>query len=435
MKILSFTAGAGRMYCGSCLHDNSLAAELKRQGHDVILQALYTPTRTDEANVSQRRVFFGGISVYLEERFSVFRRLPGFLDALWDRPSVIARFAGRGVEVDPKVLGELTVSILRGAHGHQHKEIGKLVDWLRHEPPPDVVTLPFTLLISLAEPLKRATGRPVVCALQGEELFLSSLQEPWRGEALELIRGQARHVDAFIAVSEYAANYMSGYLGIPRERIRVVPLGIPLDGHAPRAGRPDESHRIGYLARIAPEKGLRLLCEAYRFLRRERGLPPSRLVAAGYLPPENKEYLAEISARMKEWGYEREFQYHGELDRANKIAMLRSLDVFSCPCTYDEPKGLPVLEAMANGVPVVQPRRGSFPEMLEECRGGLLVDPDSAEALAAGIERVLGDGELAANLSRQGYEDVHARRGIAQEARRTIAAYEAVLAAASPSPR
>ncbi|NOT60097.1 MAG: glycosyltransferase family 1 protein, partial [Acidobacteria bacterium] len=64
MRILYFTAGAAGMYCGSCLRDNALATELMRQGHDVTLVPLYTPTLTDEPNVSQEKVLFGGISVY-----------------------------------------------------------------------------------------------------------------------------------------------------------------------------------------------------------------------------------------------------------------------------------------------------------------------------------------------------------------------------------
>ena len=57
MKILAFTAGAAQMYCGSCIRDNALAAELKAQGHDIILLPIYTPTLTDETNVAAHKVF------------------------------------------------------------------------------------------------------------------------------------------------------------------------------------------------------------------------------------------------------------------------------------------------------------------------------------------------------------------------------------------
>ena len=180
MRILSLTAGAASMYCGSCLRDNALAAELIRQGHDVTLLPFYTPTLTDEENVSrQEQVFFGGISVYLEQHMPWFRgrRL---LDRLVDAPRVIKAFTSGSIAVDPKQLGAMTVSTLRGANGHQRKEIDKLIEFVTGEPPPDVVNIPYTLLISLAAPLKRALGRPVVVTLQGEDLFLEGLPEPYR---------------------------------------------------------------------------------------------------------------------------------------------------------------------------------------------------------------------------------------------------------------
>ena len=126
MKILAFTAGAARMYCGSCLRDNALAAELMRQGHDVILLPLYTPTRTDEANVSDSRVFMNGITVYLEQQSAFFRKTRWLLDRLWDAPWLMRLAAKSSIAVDPRVLGEMTVSMLRGEDGYQRKDIAKL---------------------------------------------------------------------------------------------------------------------------------------------------------------------------------------------------------------------------------------------------------------------------------------------------------------------
>src|SRR5438045_2862458 len=127
MKILSITAGAAGMYCGSCLRDNALAAELISEGHDVILLPLYTPTLTDEPNVSAHKVFFGGISVYLEQKVPLFRRLPGFLDWLWDTEAALRAASKSSIATSPRMLGELTVSMLKGEEGNQRKEFGKLV--------------------------------------------------------------------------------------------------------------------------------------------------------------------------------------------------------------------------------------------------------------------------------------------------------------------
>ena len=124
MRILSLTAGAASMYCGSCLRDNALAARLMKLGHDVTLLPFYTPTLTDEENVSrQEQVFFGGISVFLEQHSSLFRKAPRFLDRMVDAPAVIKAFTSGSISVDPKQLGALTVSTLKGEDGHQRKEI------------------------------------------------------------------------------------------------------------------------------------------------------------------------------------------------------------------------------------------------------------------------------------------------------------------------
>ena len=170
MKIVAFTAGAGPMYCGSCIRDNALAAEIKSQGHDITLVPIYTPTLTDEPNVSEHKVFCGGISVYLEQHSALFRKTPGLLDRLWDSPWALKLASRRSIAVNPRLLGELTVSVLRGEDGFQRKEIRKLTSWLRSEPPPDIVTLPNSLLIGLARPIRESVGRPVCCTLQGEDL-------------------------------------------------------------------------------------------------------------------------------------------------------------------------------------------------------------------------------------------------------------------------
>src|SRR5215510_7815363 len=113
MKILSITAGAAGMYCGSCLRDNAMAAELMRSGHDVQLVPIYTPTLTDDANVSQHRVFFGGISVYLQQYSALFRHTPWIIDRLWDSHLALKLAARKSIAVDPNSLGELTVSMLK----------------------------------------------------------------------------------------------------------------------------------------------------------------------------------------------------------------------------------------------------------------------------------------------------------------------------------
>ncbi|CAN5820312.1 glycosyltransferase family 4 protein [soil metagenome] len=402
MRILSFTGCAGSMYCGSCLRDNALAAELLRRGHDVLLTPVYTPTRTDEQNVSGKQVFFGGISVFLEQHSPIFRHTPRFLDRIWDSSWALRLATKRQITVDAKHLGEMTVSMLKGVHGYQAKEIEKLLEWLRTEPPFDVINLPYALLLGLAEPLKRELKRPVCVTLGGDDLFLDALGAPHRQHAMELIARASTHVDAFVPVSQYYMDFMPTYLGVPADKMRLAPLGINLDAFAPRGPKREGPFTIGYLARIAPEKGLHVLAAAYVQLRKRSGTDGIRLVAAGYLPREHSGYLDDVKAVLRTAGLEHEFEYRGEVDRAQKVAFLHELDVLSVPTTYKEPKGLFVLEALAAGVPVVQPDHGAFPEMVETAGGGLIVKPDDPDALADGILALRMDPELAASLGRAG---------------------------------
>jgi glycosyltransferase involved in cell wall biosynthesis len=431
MRILSLTAGAGQMYCGSCLRDNALAAELLARGHDVMLQPVYTPTLTDEANVSGNHVLMGGISVYLAQKVPLFRHTPKWLDRMWDAPGVIRAATKRAISTDPHMLGDMTVSMLRGEGGAFQKEMEKLTDWLALAPPPDLTVLPNSLLISLAAPIARATRRPVGVTLQGEDLFLDGLEEPYRTESLRLIREHAASVDGFVAVSRFYAPVMARLLEIEPSRIHVIPLGITTRDIEPRGPRGAAPPRIGFFGRIAPEKGLHVLCDAYRVLRESGRLPQATLEAGGYLAPEHRAYLEGIEQQMKACGLATEFRYHGALDRTAKLAFLRSLDVFSMPATYEEPKALSVIEALATGVPVVQPRLGAFTEIVENTGGGLLVPHNDVEALAGGIARVLQDPVEWAHLSAAGASGARTHYSIGREADRALEVYAAIAGTAS----
>lgn len=427
MKITYITAGAGGMYCGSCIRDNALAASLTRRGHDVTLLPLYTPTRTDEENVSQRRVFFGGISVYLEQYVSLFRKTPWFLDRLWESPWLLRAVSGRGVQTHPAQLGALTVSVLEGTHGHQRKELDKLVHWLRDQPRPDVVDISNSMLIAIAEPLKQALGCPINCTLQGENIFMDGLLEPYRTRATELIRSHVPYVDSFVAVSDYYARCMSRYLGIPGAKMRVVPLGVDVDRFRPGPDCEFGPLTIGYLGRMAPEKGVRSLCESYRRLREQGQLDGGRLELAGYLGPEHRAYWRSIEREVAAWGLGEEISYRGELDLEHKVEFLQALDVFVVPAVYDDPKGMSLVEAMACGVPVVAPRRGTYTELLERTGGGVLVEPENSAVLEEILQRLDSNRTELAELGRRAAEGIRQYYSTSEMTNRALDAYERLV--------
>jgi glycosyltransferase involved in cell wall biosynthesis len=431
MRIVYITAGAGGMYCGSCMKDNTLVTALVRQRCEALLVPTYTPIRTDEKDVSQPRIFFGGINVFLQQKVGLFRHTPWFFDRLLDLPRLL-RWASRfAVKTRAEKLGDLTVSMLRGHHGHQRKEVDKLVSWLAAEVKPDLINLPNALLSGMVPDLKSRLGVPLVCTLQGDDVFLESLPQPHRGQALDLIREHCRQVDGFIATSADYADFMAGYFAIPRERIHVVYPGLNLAGHgAPRPERAGQPFTIGYFARICPEKGLHLLVEAFCILRQTPGLPPCRLRISGWLGAHNQPYLAEQHKRIQQAGLGEHFEHVESPDQASKVRFLQGIDVLSVPATFREPKGLYVLEALANGLPVVQPRHGSFPELVEATGGGLLVNRDDPHDLARGLRQFLENPAHAEELGRKGREMVHQRFHADQMARDTLAVYARYVAPA-----
>jgi glycosyltransferase involved in cell wall biosynthesis len=424
MRITYITAGAAGMYCGSCMRDNTLVAALARHGHDALLVPCYLPIRTDEEDVSQKRVFFGGLNVYLQQKWGLFRRTPWFLDRLLDAPSLLRWAAGFAGKTRAEELGDLTISILRGEHGKQKKEVAKIAQWLAAEVKPQVVNLTNALLSGMVHELKRAVRAPVLCSLQGDDIFLEALPEPFRTEALNLVREHCREIDGFIATCGYYANFMAEYFDIPRGRIHVVYPGLNLRGHGGgRPGREGRPFTVGYFARICPEKGLHVLADAFRLLRREMGAGPCRLRVSGWLGESNKKYFHDIQRGIKEAGFADDFEHVESPSHDDKVCFLQGIDVLSVPAPYREPKGLYVLEALANGVPVVQPRHGSFPELIEATGGGLLVEPNDPRALADGLRRLIEDKALADELGRKGKEAVHARFHADRMADETAAVY------------
>lgn len=456
MRIAYITAGAAGMYCGSCLHDNTLAAALLKLGENVILVPMYTPLRTDEPDVSINRVFFGGVNVYLQEKLPLFRHTPWWMDRLLDNPALLNSLSGRAGSVDPLKLGDLTVSMLRGEAGNQRKEVEKLVHWLVTDIKPDVVHLSNSMQLGMVKTIRERGGLPVVCQLSGEDLFLEKLPPPHYDRARELLRDRAVEVEAFVAMNHYYADFMAEYLAVDRARVHVIPHGLNLEGHrqpaiqteadrqppAPpgvkpttiAATRDTQSNRpriIGYLARICEDKGLHLLVDACERLAKRTDMPPFELRAAGYLGEGDRPYLEKIQSRTSTGPLAGRFKYMGELDRAEKIAFLQSVDVFSTPTVYRESKGLPALEAMANAVPVVLPDHGSFSEMIGDIGGGLLHRPHDPADLAEKIGELLLHPVRAAQLGVTGQIAVHGRYNAVAMARKTIDLYRQVIRASN----
>jgi glycosyltransferase involved in cell wall biosynthesis len=443
MRIAFLAGGAAGMYCGSCLHDAALANAMRAQGDDFILIPAYTPLRLDDETPVERRIFFGAIDVYLQEKIPWWRAHGAAIGRMLGAPALLRGLSRLAAGTSPSSLGGLTVSILRGEEGNQRRSLRELAAWLRSEVRPDVVHLSNALFVGFAREIREAAGAPIVAGLQGEDLFLDGLVEPHRSEALGLLRERSADVDRFVSPSAYYAEVMARRAGIDPARIAVVRPGVRSngDGAGPMAGAESGLEAaarppvIGYLARISPEKGLHVLADAFRRLVASREFPGLRLRAAGYLGPRERRYAAAVRRSLANGDVRDEVEILGTIDGREKLAFLRSIDVLSVPTVHPEPKGLFVLEAFASGVPVVQPAHGSFPELVEPAGAGLLHAPGDPQDLAEKLATVLRDADLRRRLgeaARAAARDIFTPRRMAEGMREVYRGLPGRAAATAP---
>jgi glycosyltransferase involved in cell wall biosynthesis len=436
MNLTILAAGAGGMLCGSCLRDSALARALIRAGHNVSLIPLYTPLRTDEKDVSVKRVFYGGLNTWLQHAIGlIFRHTPRFIDRIFDSTWML-NFAGKlGANTSPAKLGPFTVGILKGREGPQIKELRRLMRFLKNDAKPQVVTLPNAMFMGVAPYLRSELKVPIVCELTGEDIFLDAMIDPWKTKARDLMRAHTKHVDRFIATSNYYAEKMAEYLALPRSRIETIYPGISkehLSDHLPT--RPvDRPPTVGYFARICPEKGLDRLVDAFKILRTLEGMENAKLRAAGYLGPNNIKWFDDLKEKIKREGLADHFTYVGEVDLQGKLDFLDSLDVLSVPTAYQEAKGIFVIESLARGIPVVQPAHGSFRELIYTTGAGTLVPPNEPKHLAEGLAKILRDHQLRQNLGQLGMAAVRSQFTDDHMAAKMIQVYEELLKWQPPS--
>jgi glycosyltransferase involved in cell wall biosynthesis len=393
------------MYCGGCLRDNALVAALRKLGHQVTMVPLYLPLTLDEPDQSgETPVFFGGLNVYLEQKSAWFRKAPDWLPRLLTSRPLLAWASGRAAQTRAADLGELTLSMLRGETGNQARELDTLIAWLKTQSAPDVVCLSNALLIGMVRRLNSELRVPVACALQGEDSFLDALPESHRAACWETLAERAREVDLFVAPSRYFGALMQERLRLPAQRVCVVPNGIRLDGYAGAKAESAQARApiLGFFARMCPDKGLDTLVEAYVRLRQQGRVPGLKLRVGGSCGPGDAAFVSSLQEKLRAAGLAGDAEFVPNPGRADKIALLRSLSVFSVPARYSEAFGLYVIEAMAAGVPVVQPRASAFPELIEATGGGVLCAPGSAQALAEALEALLLNPAQAQRLAEAG---------------------------------
>ena len=403
MRVLYLTAGTGGFFCGACIRDNALTHALRGMGHEVHLMPLYLPMTLDQSDASDCPLFLGGVNVWLQDKVSLFRHTPRFIDKLFDSKPFLKIAGQRSGMTDAKVLGHMTVNSLKGLAGTQKKEIRRMQKWLRANLEVDVICLSNLLLLGLAPALREVFPVPVVVTMQSEESFLDALPAPYGDEAWALLQDACKDVRGFIGISHFHARLMEQRLHLDRDRVRVVYNGIDLNGFTTTESAPSHPE-IGYVSRMHPSKGLHTLIDA--FIQLSDNIPEARLRLVGSLTDSEELYVKEQREKLSQAGLEGRVSWHFNVTHEEKIQHIQKMSLVSVPTTYAEGFGLYVVESLACAVPLVLPERGSFTELIGDTEGGHLYHVESGEhevdVLCQTLKDVLADLPALHDLGAQG---------------------------------
>ncbi len=423
MKVVHIVPGSGgTFYCQNCMRDGALVQALRRAGEDVVMVPMYLPMFTDGDPVQGGApVFFGGINVWLQQQHPFFRKTPRWLDRFFDTKWMLRRAAKMEGTTDAGQLGPMTFSMLEGARGNQAKEVGRLVEWLAQEEKPDVVHLSNALLIGLAAEIKARLKVPVVCSLQDEDGWLDAIPPPYNEACWEAIRARTGDVDRFVAVSNWYADRMAKRLKMPRGLIDVVHIGIDLAGYE-QAFMDFDPPVLGYLSRMNATLGLEKLVDAFIALKQSPQFARLKLKATGGAVGDDLACIDAQREKLAQAGFEKDAEFIVEFDRPQRQKFLKSISILCVPVEQGEAFGSYILEAMAAGVPVVQPAAGAFPEIIEATGGGLIY-----HKLTETLGELLSNPPLARRLGENGRTAVFERFSVETMARDTIAIYRKLV--------
>lgn len=428
MKIIHIIPGSGNtFYCENCLRDSALVKALRRHGHDVLMAPMYLPMFSDTQSQSREApVFFGAVRLYLTERFKWARKLPLPVQKLLDSSpalKIAARMAG---STNAQGLDELTLAMLQCDHENISNEADRLIDWLESSERPEVVHLSNALLLGLAPKIKNKLKTSLVCSLQDESAWIDPMLPEMRRRIRKAMAERARYVDAFVAPSEYYSERMRDFLQLDPARIRLVHVGIDLDEVSPHTP-PFDPPVIGYLSRITSSMGFDILVDAFLTLKREAQFNTLKLRVTGGSVGEDKKFILRLKDRLAAAKVLNDVEFIEDLSREARLRFLDSLTLLSVPSRYPEAFGTFQIEAMAAGVPVVQPAIGAYPEIIEATGGGKTYDPNTPQALASAINELLSDPDNTAALGKRGSNSVFGNFSIDAMARKMVELYSQLL--------
>jgi glycosyltransferase involved in cell wall biosynthesis len=426
MKIAHIIPGSGgSFYCGNCMRDSKYIRALKDLGHQVIKVPLYLPIFDDAHDLDEVPVFYGAVTLYLKQQFPIFRHMPAFVEHALDSKSVLEMAARKAGSTRAKGLEEMTISMLLGEDGNQKEELERLVDWLADEAKPDVVHLSNALLLGLAHRIKERMNVTVVCSLQDEDVWVDAMDDQYRQKVWDLMSERGKDVDVFIPVSNFYSAEIHRRMVIPEAKMVPVHIGVDTADYFPK-NIVTKDPVIGYLSRMCEENGLAVLVDAFILLRENQAYSAVKLKITGGKTGDDTHFIKEQRHKISRAGLENDVFWVDEFEGEERQKFFDSVRLISVPVLNGEAFGLYMLEAMASGIPMVQPALGAFPEVIETSGGGVVYGENKPELLAKAIGELIYNDARLQELSAAGIAGVKAHFDIHAQAKKMLTVYESV---------
>ena len=425
MKITYIVPGfGGTFYCGNCLRDSAFSNALKAQGHDSVTLPLYLPHSIEDfAHQKEVPVFYGAVNIYLKQNFKLFRKMPKWLYDFFNAPFILKFAAKKSGSTRASGLEEMTISMLKGADGNQNQELEQLIDFLKHHEKPDVVHLSNALLMGVAARIRDEVKVPVFCTLQDEDVWIDAMKPEYQSKLWKLMGEKAKDIDGFIAVSDYFKKLMMTKMEIPEEKISVIPLGV--DPKLYKVVSPNlNPPTIGFLSRMCENNGFEILVDAFILLKRKSGFEPIKLVLTGGKTSDNNKFIAQQMKKLEENNMLQDVEIIEDFRPAELHNFFEKISLLSVPVLKGEAFGLFQLEALAAGIPIVQPALGAFPEVVKLSKAGENYSPNTAEALAEKWAEVLSNPEKLKEMSQNGRKAVEEIFNLEITTRTLVGVYE-----------
>jgi len=425
MKIVNIVPGfGGTFYCGNCLRDSAYVHSLQEMGHDAITLPMYLPlTMNGKSPDEEVPVFYGAVNIYLKQQFPLLRHMPGWMENFFDSRSILNFAAKKSGSTRAHGLENLTESMLLGQKGYQNHELERLVDFLKNHQKPDIVHFSNALLLGMAKQIREEVKVPVVYSLQDEDVWVDAMEESWRERIWQLMREKSKDVDAFIAVSSYFSDIMKNKMQIPSEKMHVVHIGINPENYIyfPPSTSPQA---IGYLSKICKENGFEILMDAFILLKSDPQFKNLKLKISGGMTGDDKPFLQHQVRKLRNSNILKDLEIFDDFSLKGLKDFFSSITVLSVPVLKGEAFGLYQVEALASGIPLVQPDIGAFPEIIEATGGGALYHPNSPDALASKLAEVLSDHTALEQMSRLGRQSVEEKFDCKKLTKKMVKIYE-----------